>query len=163
MSFNYLNKDGLQYFWNKIKAKIGTATLTTTAQDLSGAVNELKSDLSYNATTWTPTSPRATISSSDCRYIRIGCLVYFFGSITFSATQSSQQALYLDVPSNMNIFNSSVFGGAASTSDHHFDLKTRAEVENRLYLYDGGNIVYATDSNIAGKRLLVAFTCIVSA
>ena len=45
MAFNYLNKDGLQYFWNKIKAKIGTATLTTTAQDLSGAVNELNSDL----------------------------------------------------------------------------------------------------------------------
>jgi hypothetical protein len=47
MAFNFLNKDGLTYFWNKIKARIGTATLTTTAQDLSGAVNELNSKLSY--------------------------------------------------------------------------------------------------------------------
>lgn len=45
MAFNFLNKDGLTYFWNKIKARIGTATLTTTAQDLSGAVNELNSNL----------------------------------------------------------------------------------------------------------------------
>lgn len=45
MAFNFLNKDGLTYFWNKIKARIGTATLTTTAQNLSGAVNELNSNL----------------------------------------------------------------------------------------------------------------------
>lgn len=43
MSYKYLDKNGLSYFWSKLKAKIGTATLTTTAQDLSGAVNELNS------------------------------------------------------------------------------------------------------------------------
>jgi hypothetical protein len=55
MAFNFLNKDGLTYFWNKIKARIGTATLTTTAQDLSGAVNELNSKLG-NSLTFTPNS-----------------------------------------------------------------------------------------------------------
>lgn len=50
MAFNFLNKDGLTYFWNKIKARIGTATLTTTAQDLSGAVNELNSKLVQSKT-----------------------------------------------------------------------------------------------------------------
>jgi hypothetical protein len=50
MSYKYLDKNGLSYFWSKLKAKIGTATLTTTAQDLSGAVNELNSNLtSFNA------------------------------------------------------------------------------------------------------------------
>ena len=63
----------------------------------------------------------------------------------------------------MNIVNSSVFGGAASTSDYHFDLKTRSEINDRLYFYDKGNVVYSTNNNIVGKRLLVAFTCIVSA
>lgn len=45
MSYKYLDKNGLSYFWSKLKAKIGTATLTTTSQDLSGAVNELNSNL----------------------------------------------------------------------------------------------------------------------
>lgn len=141
-----------------------TSSVVSNLSDASGSTltDVINSNLTYNPVTWTPTSPRATISSSDCRYIKIGCLVYFFGSITFSATQSSQQALYLDLPSNMNIVNSSVFGGAASTSDHHFDLRTRAQAEGRLYLYDSGSIVYSTNTNIAGKTLLVSFTCIVS-
>jgi hypothetical protein len=45
MSYKYLDKNGLSYFWSKLKAKIGTATLTTTSQDLSGAVNELNSKI----------------------------------------------------------------------------------------------------------------------
>lgn len=51
MSYKYLDKNGLSYFWSKLKAKIGTATLTTTSQDLSGAVNELNSNITslFNA------------------------------------------------------------------------------------------------------------------
>lgn len=68
MSFNYLNKDGLQYFWNKIKAKIGTATLTTTAQDLSGAVNELNSNLDNKSIKMIETTLPSDTSSLTVNY-----------------------------------------------------------------------------------------------
>lgn len=47
-----LDKHGLELVWGKIKAavqglrtKVGTADLTTTSKDLSGAVNELKNEI----------------------------------------------------------------------------------------------------------------------
>lgn len=159
---NAITNQSLTVDLSNITSSVVSNLSNVSGSTLTDALNALNSTLSYNPITWTPTSPRATISSSDCRYIKIGCLVYFFGSITFSATQTSQQALYLGLPSNMNIINSSVFGGTASSSDHYFDLRTRGSAEGRLYLYDSGSIVYSTNTNIAGKQLLLGFVCIVS-
>jgi hypothetical protein len=121
---------------------------TIAATDVSGAINELDTDIQALPTlasgTWTPTiSTTSNITATNVytgRYLRVGDIVYFSVSIDINATSADNISLFLSLPVASN------FAASANATGIAIGIPT-SDAQTM-----GSGIIYADD---AGDKLFL--------
>lgn len=77
--------------------------------------------------TWTPTVSRANLDSASGTWVSVGGIVFLYGKLEFSATQTLTSSVYIDGTSLPAVVPASVqVSGAGSTAGDTFAMATYA-------------------------------------
>lgn len=130
---------------SRIWTKLGTDPLTTQADDVSGAVNELNSSLAINDIT-SQLTPNSSILSFNGHLRKIGNVVYLYAQITPNRAIAAFSALVGDFPVPLDGFD--IVAAAPNTERICFYINQTGLLYNRqaltantVYLLCGSYIV----------------------
>ena len=116
-------------------------------------------DATIKTGSWTPTFYRANVTSASGSYYRIGKIMYLYGTVVFSSSQTNQGNIYLlGIPES---YTQSLMGMANCTSDDSVLLLTTTE-SNTIWVTSNGEKINATNAKISGKTLKIKMVVLLS-
>lgn len=115
-----------------LQTKVGTATLNTSASNLSGAVNELLADINGTVTTYAPNSS-ITNSRGQLRVLKQGNVVYVIGGIgNATSTVSTSTNLFSAMASAYRPSSQVTIQGWVNDAMSNFYVRTDGHIRQNL-------------------------------
>ena len=108
-------------------------------------------DLNILTGSWTPSIPRANITSSSGSYYVIGKIMFLYATVTFSSTQTNQGNLYINGGGSYVPYATATVFGISTSSSNDMALNLANSDNTSIWYTYNGEKVNATHTLIKGS------------
>lgn len=116
---------------NSTNTLLGNAALNTTAQTVTGAINELDGETTVSTSTGTVNSS-LTVSRSSCRLMKIGNVVFITAGIGNKTSATTTSTNLFTIPTGYRPSSEVTIQGYVDSAEANFTISTSGQVKQTL-------------------------------